>query len=138
MFSIKVIIILMKKLKLKEVYDVFVDSTNTLATNLQMKLDEIKIEYQQNIIEEKIKLLLLICKNENLNFDNIKTKYLKQKELNHIHTQTSDNSSTEEAIMNTIEMNGTKYYYEVKDDGNVYDMDSNQVGTYKNGKIILY
>ncbi len=128
----------MKKLKLKEVYDVFVDSTNTLATNLQMKLDEIKIEYQQNIIEEKIKLLLLICKNENLNFDNIKTKYLKQKELNHIHTQTSDNSSTEEAIMNTIEMNGTKYYYEVKDDGNVYDMDSNQVGTYKNGKIILY
>ena len=138
MFSIKVIIILMKKLKLKEIYDVFVDSTNTLASNLQMKLDEIKLEYQQNIVEEKIKLLLLICKNENLNFDDIKTKYLKPKELNQVQTQTSDNTSTEEAIMDSIEMNGMKYYYEAKNDSIVYDTNSKQVGTYKNGTIIFY
>ena len=128
----------MKKLKLKEIYDVFVDSTNTLASNLQMKLDEIKLEYQQNIVEEKIKLLLLICKNENLNFDDIKTKYLKPKELNQVQTQTSDNTSTEEAIMDSIEMNGMKYYYEAKNDSIVYDTNSKQVGTYKNGTIIFY
>jgi hypothetical protein len=129
----------MKKLKLKEIYDVFVDSTNILSSNLQKKLDEIKTEYNMNVIEEKIKLLMTICDGENLDFDFIKTKYLKPKELIHIPIKSSNNdSNTEETIMNMSEINGKKYYYEAKDKSIVYDMDSKQVGVYKNGSIILY
>ena len=129
----------MKKLKLKEVYDVFVDSTNILSSNLQKKLDEIKTEYTMNVIEEKIKLLMSICEGENLDFDSIKAKYLKPKELIHVPSQTiNDDSTTEETIMDMIEIDGKKYYYESKDKGIVYDMDSKQVGTYKNGNIVFY
>lgn len=129
----------MKKLKLKEVYDVFVDSTNMLSSNLQKKLDEIKADYAMNVIEEKIKLLMTICEGENLDFDSIKGKYLKPKELIHVPTQsTNDDSTTEETIMDMIEINGKKYYYESKDKGIVYDMDSKQVGVYKNGNIVFY
>jgi hypothetical protein len=129
----------MKKLKLKEVYDVFVDSTNILSSNLQKKLDEIKTEYTMNVIEEKIKLLMSICDGEDLDFDTIKSKYLKPKELIHVpsHTNNSFDSTTEETIMDMTEINGKKYYYEAKDKGFVYDMDSKQVGLYKNGKIVF-
>ena len=129
----------MKKLKLKEVYDVFVDSTNILSSNLQKKLEEIKTEYSMNVIEEKIKLLMIVCEGENLDFDTIKTKYLKPKELIHIPTQSTNNdSTTEETIMNMSELNGKKYYYEAKDKSIVYDMESKQVGVFKNGSIIFY
>jgi hypothetical protein len=129
----------MKKLKLKEVYDVFVDSTNILSSNLQKKLDEIKTEYTMNVIEEKIKLLMTICEGENLDFDSIKGKYLKPKELIHIPNKlTNDDSTTEETIMDMIEIDGRKYYYESKDKGIVYDLDSKQVGVYKNGSIVLF
>ena len=137
--NIIVILLIMKKLKLKEVYDVFVDSTNMLSSNLQKKLDEIKADYAMNVIEEKIKLLMTICEGENLDFDSIKGKYLKPKELIHVPTQsTNDDSTTEETIMDMIEINGKKYYYESKDKGIVYDMDSKQVGVYKNGNIVFY
>lgn len=129
----------MKKLKLKEIYDVFVDSTNMLSSNLQKKLDEIKAEYTMNVIEEKIKLLMTVCEGENLDFDSIKTKYLKPKELIHVPTETNIiDSTTEETIMDMTEINGKKYYYEAKDKGIVYDMDSKQVGVYKNGNIVFY
>ena len=128
----------MKKLKLRDIHDIFVDSVNRLDGEILNKLKEIKLDYQQNIIEEKIKLLIEICNGEGLDVDKIKSKYLKPKEINLIiPDDVKDETETEENIMDKIELNGKQYYYENKERGIVYDMSSKPVGIYKNGSIIL-
>ena len=128
----------MKKLKLRDIHDIFVDSVNRLDNDILSKLKEIKLDYQQNLIEEKIKLLVEICNGEGLDIDNIKSKYLKPKEISLIISDdVKDETETEENIMDKIELNGKQYYYENKERGIVYDMSSKPVGIYKNGSILL-
>ena len=130
----------MKKLKeLKAINNIFVDAINELDGKLQNQLKNIKQEYQTNVIDEKIKLLLDICNGENLDFDKMKNKYIKSKELNKVSQEetTETKKIEEENMLDKIEFNGKQYYYESKENGIIYDMDSNLVGVYKNGNIIL-
>ena len=72
----------MRKLKgLKDLQTDFVDIINHLDDKIQSDLLDIKKEYQNNITEEKIKLLIAVCNGEGLDFNKIKVKYLKAKEL---------------------------------------------------------
>ena len=75
----------MKKLKeLKIVHNVFVDAINELDGKIQNQLKKVKQEYQKNVIDEKLRLLIAVCNGEGLDFDKIKSKYLKAKELNKV------------------------------------------------------
>ena len=66
----------MRKLKeLKGIHRVFVDSITELDSKIQQQLKKIKLEYQHNVTEEKIRLLLAVCNDEGLDFNKIKTKY---------------------------------------------------------------
>jgi hypothetical protein len=129
----------MKKLKnLKGIHDIFVDSMNELDGKFQVQLKKTKQEYQKNIIDEKIQLLINVCNGEGLDFDKIKTKYLKPKELSQITTNDTviENAQIiEEDLLDKIEINGQEYYYEAKEKGVIYDIDLNQVGIYKNGEF---
>ena len=129
----------MKKLKnLKGIHDIFVDSMNELDGKCQVQLKKTKQEYQKNIIDEKIQLLINVCNGEGLDFDKIKTKYLKPKELSQITTNDTviENAQIiEEDLLDKIEINGQEYYYEAKEKGVIYDIDLNQVGIYKNGEF---
>lgn len=129
----------MRKLKeLKGIHNIFVDSITELDSKIQLQLKKIKLEYQRNVAEEKIKLLLAVCNGEELDFDSIKNKYLKSKELNNVSEEESlKENILEEELLDKINISGKQYYYEAKEKGLVYDLNSKPVGIFKNGKIFL-
>lgn len=130
----------MRKLKgLKDLQTDFVDIINHLDDKIQSDLLDIKKEYQNNITEEKIKLLIAVCNGEGLDFNKIKVKYLKAKELlqTNFDTPVEKDSIIEEDLLDKIIFEGKEYYYEQKDKGIVYDIDSKPVGIYTEGKIIF-
>jgi len=130
----------MKKLKgLKDLHGEFVDIINQLDEKLQDNLKKIKKEYQRNVTEEKVKLLIAICSNEGLDFDQIKGKYLKPKELSQSNydPHVPEEAQVEEDLLDKVDINGKEYYFENKEKGMVYDMESKPVGLFKGGKIIF-
>lgn len=130
----------MKKLKeLKGIHNSFVDTINHLDNELKTHIKKIKKEYQKNMIDEKIRFLEEICIGEKLDFDKLKYKYLKSKEINYISTETSikNKQTMEEDILDKIEIQNIQYYYEPKEDGIVYNINLKKVGIYKNNQIIF-
>lgn len=130
----------MRKLKgLKDLQTDFVDIINHLDDKIQSDLLDIKKEYQNNITEEKIKLLIAVCNGEGLDFNKIKVKYLKAKELlqTNFDTPVEKDSIIEEDLLDKIIFEGKEYYYEQKEKGIVYDIDSKPVGIYAEGQIIF-
>jgi len=131
----------MKKLKeVKNLHNLFVDSMNELDTKLQLQFKKIKKEYQENVINEKYRLLLEVSNGEGLDFDKMKNKYLKSKEIstfNETITKTDEKMDIDENLLDKIEINGKEYYYEAKDNGIVYDSTGKAMGIFKNGKIKL-
>jgi len=128
----------MKKYQeIKSMYDIFVESINDLDSKLQIQIKKIKQEQNILIIEEKVKLLQSICENEGLDFDSIKYKYIKQKDLDKITIPSNIIIPTviDENILIKININDKVYYYEQKENSNVYDSESNIVGIFKNNNI---
>jgi hypothetical protein len=117
----------------------FIDIINHLDDKLQSNLSDIKKEYQYNITEEKIKLLMAVCNGEGLDFDKIKGKYLKNKELSQINFNipNEETSIIEEDLLDKLIIGDKEYYYEHKEKGIVYDIDSKPVGIYTEGKVIF-
>lgn len=125
----------MDKLKeAKKFHNIFVDTINELDINLKIQLKNIKKEYQYNITQERIALLQNICKDENLDFNILKHKYLKPKEMSQIVVE-DEPLIIDETILSKIEINKNIYYYEMKENGNVYNLSSKVVGLFKNNKI---
>jgi len=129
----------MAKLKeIKNLHNLFIEHINELDTQLQLQYKKIKQEYNNNIIEEKIKLLLLVCEGENLDFNTIKNKYIKSKDLNNstLHNSNIENNINEE-LLDKIEINNIEYYYENKENGIIYDKLLNIVGIFNNNEFKL-
>jgi hypothetical protein len=129
----------MKTLKsLQSVHDNFVDIINNLNESLQNDLKGVKKEYQDKVLEEKIKLISNISIGEGLDFEILKEKYLKNKELNSSKKYcNTEIKIIEENLLDKIEINGIEYYYENKNKGNIYDINSNNVGIFEEGKFLL-
>ena len=131
---------IMKKLSgLKNINTTFTDSINELYSNLNQHLKEIKQEYHQNIIDEKIKLLVTICNGEGLDLNEIKLKYLKPKELEYCEPDIPIKNEIiiDDNLLDKIHINDQDYYYEPINDGNVYNIHNENVGVYNNGLIIF-
>lgn len=131
----------MKKIKeLNNIKNIIADNNIELLNKINAKSKEIKIEIAKLVAEEKIKLLSNICEKYNLNFDELKTQFLKPKELNLILIETTEIMSEDinESILNNCVINNNKYYYEQKEKGNVYDTNSQIVGMVKNNQVILF
>jgi hypothetical protein len=125
------------KTSLKDMHSIFVDSITLLDEELQKQTKKIKQEHMEVVINEKIKLLYEICLGENLDFNVIKNKYLKSKEISQISSEElpKEKQIAEEVLLNKIVFNGIEYYYETSGNNIVYNMESKPVGTYKNSKI---
>ena len=130
----------MKKNKeITNLYDLFINNITELDEKMQLQLKKIKQENNNLIIEEKVKLLQLICEGENLDFNTIKYKYMKQKEVDKVILSTSSilYSQNEENIFNKTIINDKAYYYESKEHGKVLDDKSNLVGYFINNEIVM-
>ena len=106
-----------KHQEIKTMYNIFVDSMNELDGKLQDQIKKIKQEQNNLIIDEKIKLLQLICINEGLDFDSIKYKYIKQKDLEKVSLPTTIITPPiiDENILIKTNINDCVYYYEQKE-----------------------
>ena len=130
----------MRKYKeLTNLHDLFINNITDLDSKLQLQLKRIKQENNNLIIEEKVKLLQLICEGEKLDFNVIKYKYMKPKEIDKIIMPITNILSleNEENIFHKTTINGNVYYYESKEYGKVLDNKSSIVGYYINNEIVI-
>ena len=120
-------------LEVNKYYDIFVDDINNLNIKLKQHQKKIKDEYKNNLIIEKEKFLKEICLNENLDFNMMKSKYLPKN--NNTSSIINDKNIT---ILNKIIINEIEYYYDSnKDNSIVYNNKLQNIGYYKNNKIIF-
>jgi hypothetical protein len=97
-----------------------------------------KKENNTLLINEKIKLLKDICDGEKLNFDELKHKYLNEKEKKNIKEKVDTIKVSTESLLDTFKINGELYFYENKEKGIIYDKKTNKsVGIIKNGEPIF-
>ena len=129
----------MKKNKeISNLYDLFINNVTELDEKMQLQLKKVKQENNNLIIEEKVKLLQIICEGEKLDFNTIKYKYMKQKDVDKVILPTNILSlQNEENIFNKTIINEKVYYYESKEYGKVLDDKSNIVGYFKNDEIVM-
>lgn len=124
-------------MKLKDaIKDVIIKSNSILVeayTEISEELKKLKKVYEDELAEEKIKLIEKICKGENLVEKDIKNKYLTEKEIKKIKIQPDSPDLANDELLDTITIEGKIYYYEQKEKGIIYDSNSKSVGIYKNG-----
>jgi hypothetical protein len=139
LFIIKLNIVMKKLIGLKNINVTFTESINDLYSKLQDNLKDIKQEYQQNIIDDKVKLLIAICNGEGLDINEMKNKYLKLKELDNFEPENlnKNNPLIDDNLLDKIKINDKDYYYEPINNGIVYNTDNQPVGIYKNGSIVI-
>ena len=128
----------MKKLsELKKLDKIISNGFNDLYSILQEEIKEIKKEHNNILIEEKIKLLMLICNGEKLNLDDIKKKYLTDKEINLLEENKIEilNSCEDDTLLDKIKIDDKDYY--LSKSKIVYNINNEVIGVYKDGKIIM-
>jgi len=132
----------MKKLKYSKK---LIKEANTLTQLIENYCNKINKEYAKNVNI----LLKRIAEGENLNLEDLKTKYLNTTEKvpevvneltlvpTEIEEHTEDTEENEEIILDKIIIDNNNYYYENKENGKVYDISSKVVGQFKNKEIIF-
>jgi hypothetical protein len=117
---------------LKELYP----KINTMLGDIDIEIKDnykkIKKELMVEVINEKIKFLQYICENEKLNFNEMQQKYLTDKEKKYVKININNTIVSDDNLLDIIEINDVKYYFENKESGNIYDNNSKIIGIYKN------
>ena len=128
----------MKKLKrLKKISELIDES----YSEIKKELDKLNKDYKKKIIEANLNLLSEIAKGENLDELELKEKYCNIIFQKQILTKKSEKieqsnlSEDSEEILSHVSIDGNDYYFEDKNNGNVYDKKSKKVGIYNCGQI---
>ena len=129
-------------MKVKEVLKDMYSNTNSalgeIDNSIKDMLDKIKKASIDEKFEEKIKLLEDMCKGEGLNFTEMSTKYLTEKEQKKIIKPVNTiNEINSDDLLDTIKIDNQTYYYENKNKGTIYNSERKSVGIYKDGKFIF-
>ena len=122
---------------MKELYPKINSLLGEIDNEVKESIKRMKKEYNTCLIEEKISLLKKICSGEELDFASLKDKYLNDKEKKLIKEQVEIKEVSNEILLSSTQINGTQYFYENKEKGNVYDNKSKIVGSVKNGIPII-
>jgi hypothetical protein len=121
---------------IKKLYPKINSYLGEIDSELKESIKEIKKEYNTMLIEEKVKLLKTICDNENLDFNKMK-KYLSEKEIKSIKNIHIMAESKNEVLLDTINIDNNVYFYENRENGKIYDIESKIKGNIINGKPVL-
>jgi len=123
---------------LKEMYSKINSLLGEIDNEVTETIKKIKKENNKIIIDEKIKLLKIICDGEKLDFNDLKNKYLNEKEKKCIKENINIFEVSNETLLDTIEIDGKTYFYENKEKGIIYDRKTNKpVGIIKNKEPIF-
>jgi hypothetical protein len=98
--------------------------------------DKIKKDYKKILQEEKSKLIALIAEGEDLDETILRDKYLNKTKKKISKKEVSE--TIKETIFDKTNIDGIEYWYEPKEDGNVYNIESKVVGTFKSNKISIF
>ena len=97
--------------------------------------EKIKKEHNKILIQQMNELIKNIASGEKLDENELREKYLTT-DINSETKKTKKNKFIcDIELLDVITINSTKYYYENKEDGNVYDTKSIKVGTYINNEF---
>ena len=123
---------------LKEMYSKINSLLGEIDNEVIETIKKIKKENNKIITYEKIKLLKIICDCENLDFNDLKNKYLNEKEKKCIKENINIFEVSNETLLDTIEIDGKSYFYENKEKGIIYDRKTNKpVGIIRNKEPIF-
>lgn len=122
---------------LKELYPKINSLLGEIDNQVKDSIKHIKKECNNLLVDEKIKLLKIICEGEDLDFNEMKNKYISEKEKKLIKEQSDISEISIENLLDTVEINGITYFYENKEKGIIYDSKSKVVGVVKNGKPVI-
>ena len=123
---------------LKEMYPKINSLLGEIDNEVKESIKKIKKDYSIALVDEKINFLKIICDGEELNFNELKNKYLNEKEKKFIKEQVNIIDVSNENLLDTIEINDQIYFYENKEKGIIYDKKTNKpVGRITNGEYIF-
>lgn len=123
---------------LKEMYPKINSLLGEIDNEVKESIKKIKKDYSIALIDEKINFLKIICDGEELNFNELKNKYLNEKEKKFIKEQVNIIDISNENLLDIIEINDQIYFYENKEKGIIYDKKTNKsVGIITNGEYIF-
>ena len=125
----------MKRIKTVEILrNNFID----IATEFDKMLQDADImtneEHQKIVNYEKLKLLTLISQNEKIDLDMMKIKYLN---IMPIKKESIKKEPIKDELLDSVIINSITYYYQPKENGNIYNSQSEIVGRYNNGKYVF-
>ncbi len=126
--------------KSNEIIELNDEINSTLETlNEQVKVyqKKIKKECSNIIIKEKHKLLQKVSEIYKIDLDDLKNKCLKTKELQTTEINLNVVSNDSDELLDKIEIDGIKYYYENKENGKIFNSEYNNVGMIKNNTFII-
>ena len=122
-----------KELQLSSIHDIFLIHNTELELRIYDQIKKLNQEHNNNILEAQLSLLAEICEDKKLNFNECKQKYINKKNI----VDSKPNKVNEE-ILTKIIINNNVYYYDNKENGNVYNVSSKIVGILNNNKIIIH
>lgn len=109
----------------------------TLNEQVRVYQKKIKKECSNIIIKEKHKLLQKVSEIYKIDLDDLKNKCLKTKELQTTEINLNVVSNDSDELLDKIEIDGIKYYYENKENGKIFNSEYNNVGMIKNNTFII-
>lgn len=125
----------MRKLKkLKRILEIL----DEYQSEIKNEIEKTKKEHQKIVLESNSKLISEIAKGENLDEISLVEKYLKKSKSKNKKLQLPNESEINEELLSHISIEGEDYFYQDKNNGNVYDSKSKKVGQYKCGSIKMF
>lgn len=122
---------------LKEIYPKINSLLGEIDAVIKEDSKKVKKEFISNITETKINLLKEICAGEELNFHEMKHKYLTEKERKNVLDTSELKEIINEVLLDTVTINNKNYFFENKEKGIIFDAKSKPVGFFKNGVHVL-
>lgn len=109
------------------------DMSDMISDNLK----RLHKEYENQLIDEKLKLITSFAKDFGKDISLLRSKYLSDKELDIIQLTDTNETVAAEELFDKIVIDDKDYYYQSIEKSKVFDVDINVVGQYKNSNIVL-